>query len=231
MESNITMENTEDLNDNEMKFEFKDFVGYYYNVYPQGYCSYLIELFDLLEKKGAGSNRQRSENAAKHIKDDYQIGLNLENNVCSFNLKDNTNNLPLFISGDIESRASDLFFDGLQACYNNYSEKYSTLKCEGNIIASTMKMQRTGPGGGYHVFHHEQGPNDSAKRVVVYMLYLNSLEDNEGGETEFLHQKTRIKPQENLMLLWPASYTHVHRGNPVLCEKSKYIVTGWFYYD
>jgi len=32
-------------------------------------------------------------------------------------------------------------------------------------------------------------------------------------------------------LLWPASYTHAHRGNPVFGEQSKYVVTGWFYYD
>jgi len=33
------------------------------------------------------------------------------------------------------------------------------------------------------------------------------------------------------MLLWPATFTHAHRGNPVLGEQSKYIVTGWFYYE
>ena len=110
------------------------------------------------------------------------------------------------------------------------SSKYSILRANGNIRASTMKMQRTGPGGGYHVWHGEQGPGRDANRVVVYMLYLNSL-DGEGGETEFLYQKMRIKPEENLMLVWPAAYTHAHRGNPVLGETHKYIVTGWFYYD
>jgi hypothetical protein len=37
--------------------------------------------------------------------------------------------------------------------------------------------------------------------------------------------------EENLMLIWPAAYTHAHRGNPVYGKNSKYIVTGWFYYD
>jgi hypothetical protein len=126
--------------------------------------------------------------------------------------------------------ACDLFFDGLQKCYDDYSSKYSILKDSGNIRASVMKMQRTGPGGGYHIWHGEQGPGTHANRVVVYMLYLNDL-GGEGGETEFLYQKMRIKPEENLMLIWPASYTHAHRGNPILGETHKYIVTGWFYYD
>ena len=94
-----------------------------------------------------------------------------------------------------------------------------------------MKMQRTSPGGGYHVWHGEQGNGDHAERVLVYMLYLNSLETEEAGETEFLYQQLRIKPTENMMVLWPASFTHAHRGNTVFGQHSKYIVTGWFYYE
>jgi hypothetical protein len=94
-----------------------------------------------------------------------------------------------------------------------------------------MKTQRTDPGGGYHVWHGEQGNGDHAHRVLVYMLYLNTLEASEGGETEFLYQKERYQPVENTMILWPAAYTHTHRGNTVLGDRSKYIVTGWFYYD
>lgn len=196
--------------------EHKDFIGYYRNLYPTGYCEHLIKEFNRLEDGGAGSNRQKSENANKHIKDDYQIIIELRNH-----------NLQKFKSKD----SCDLFFDGLQTCYENYTEKYSILLDNGNIRASTMKMQRTGPGGGYHVWHGEQGPGTHANRVLVYMVYLNSFESEDGGETEFLYQRTRVRPEENLMLLWPASYTHAHRGNPVLTDKYKYIVTGWFYYD
>lgn len=199
-----------------MIVEHKDFIGYYHNLYPAGYCQHLINEFNRLETAGVGANRQRSENAHKHIKDDHQINVNLKNH-----------NLELFEERD----PSDIFFDGLQACYDEYTAKYSVLRENGNIRASTMKMQRTGPGGGYHVWHGEQGPGPQANRVLVYMVYLNSFEDGDGGETEFLYQRTRVKPEENLMLVWPASYTHAHRGNPVLTEKHKYIVTGWFYYD
>jgi hypothetical protein len=199
-----------------MNIEHKDFIGYYQNLYPVGYCEHLIKEFNRLEEGGAGSNRQRSENAHKHVKDDYQISIELRNhNLIPFEEKD----------------SCSLFFDGLQACYDNYTEKYSILRDNGKIRASVMKMQRTGPGGGYHVWHGEQGPGVHANRVLVYMVYLNSLEEGEGGETEFLYQRTRIRPEENLMLLWPAAYTHAHRGNPVLTDKYKYIVTGWFFYD
>ena len=124
----------------------------------------------------------------------------------------------------------DVFFNGLQQCYEDYISIFSTLQ-DGKVRATAMKMQRTAPGGGYHIWHAEQGNNNHANRVLVYMLYLNTLEPKEAGETEFLYQKERYNPTENQMLLWPAAYTHTHRGNAVFGERSKYIVTGWFYYD
>jgi hypothetical protein len=64
---------------------------------------------------------------------------------------------------------------------------------------------------------------------LVYIAYLNTIKD--AGETEFLYQKIRIPPEENTMIIWPAAFTHTHRGNVVHGEKSKYIVTGWFYIE
>lgn len=199
-----------------MNIEHKDFIGTYRNVYPDGYCQHLIQQFDAFESKGAGTNRQNSEGALRHVKDDHQIFLDAKNHeLGEFNGKS----------------CSDIFFDGLQRCYEDYVDKYSILKNNGNIRATAMKMQRTNSGGGYHVWHCEQGGGRSSARVLVYALYLNNLSEDGNGETEFLYQQQRIKPEENLVLLWPAAYTHAHRGNPVYGEQSKYIVTGWFYYD
>ena len=90
-------------------------------------------------------------------------------------------------------------------------------------------MQKTIPGGGYHLWHCEQNSGDMGNRVLAYSLYLNTLEKNSAGETEFLYQKLRLPPQENCMAIWPAAYTHPHRANPDLVGK-KYIATGWFIY-
>ena len=57
------------------------------------------------------------------------------------------------------------------------------------------------------------------------MTYLHSPES--GGETEFLHQALRIEPKAGTTLLWPAGYTHRHRGNPPL-KGEKIYITGWF---
>jgi hypothetical protein len=198
-----------------MNAEYKDFIAIYRDVYPEGYCQHLISEFDRLVESGAGVNRQRGEGAPKHRKNDTQLGLNFGvHTAAEFN----------------GTPATRVFFDGLQQCYDHYTEEFSSLK-DGNIHATAMKMQRTNPGGGYHVWHAEQGNKEHAERVLVYMLYLNDLGEQDGGETEFLYQRLRFRPEANTMIIWPAAYTHTHRGNTVLGNQSKYIVTGWFYYD
>lgn len=198
-----------------MSVEYKDFIGIYRNVYPEGYCKHLIAEFERLVESGAGSNRQRGEGALKHRKNDMQLCLNFGvHTVANFD----------------GVAASKVFFDGLQRCYDAYTEEYSVLK-DGKITGTAMKMQRTNPGGGYHVWHAEQENGEHANRVIVYMLYLNTLVVDEAGETEFLYQQRRLRPEEGTMVLWPAAFTHAHRGNTVFGQHSKYIVTGWFYYE
>jgi hypothetical protein len=193
----------------------EDFIKMYPNLYPDGYCQHLIDEFERLVQSGAGTNRQNGEGASRHWKDDLHLNLNMGvHTVAPFEDKLTTN----------------MFFKGLQACYDHYATEFSTLK-DARIRATHMKMQRTDPGGGYHIWHSEQGNGEHADRVLVYMLYLNSLDEGEGGETEFLYQRKRIRPEANTMLLWPATFTHTHRGNTVLGDQSKYIVTGWFFYE
>lgn len=90
-----------------------------------------------------------------------------------------------------------------------------------------QKIQRTLPGGGYHVWHIERSGTclDSLKRVLAYTLYLNDVE--EGGETEFLIQNMRVKPKKGRVCFFPAHFPYLHRGNPPLSGE-KYIMTSWF---
>lgn len=82
------------------------------------------------------------------------------------------------------------------------------------------------PDSGFFDWHCER--NGSApsvvKRHLVFMTYLNDVV--EGGETEFLHQKLKIKPEKGLTLIWPVDWTHTHRGIAAPKEE-KFIVTGW----
>jgi len=118
----------------------------------------------------------------------------------------------------------DIFFNEL---YPYYTERYSILNTINVHSIYDMKVQKTLPGEGYHSWHFENMGKGFTDRILAFSLYLNDVE--EGGETEFLYQKCRFKPEKNTLLLWPASYTHVHRGNQPLSGE-KYILTGWIEY-
>ena len=59
------------------------------------------------------------------------------------------------------------------------------------------------------------------------MTYLNNVKS--GGETEWFYQNLKVKPQKGLTVIWPAIWTHTHRGLPAPKEL-KYICTGWYDY-
>ena len=122
------------------------------------------------------------------------------------------------------SHTIDLFFNEVYPIYN---QKYSYLKSLASHTILDVKIQKTKIGGGYHTWHCENAEMKARNRILAFMVYLNDV--NEGGETEFLYQKCRFKPEKNTLLVWPSQFTHVHRGNPPL-SNDKYIITGWVEY-
>ena len=107
---------------------------------------------------------------------------------------------------------------------DEYSTKYSLLQNYAIHGIVDAKIQHTREGEGYHVWHCENSVMMVRNRILAWMLYLN--DDFEGGETEFLYQKLRVKPKRGRLLIWPTAFTHTHRGGLVL-KGSKYILTGW----
>ena len=108
-------------------------------------------------------------------------------------------------------------------CLVHYIHEYTYL---GNFsyVSSLVLLQKTEPTQGYHTFHAENVHWNLESRTMAWMVYLNDVE--EGGETEFLYQKLKVKPKKGTVLIWPGGYTHLHRGNPPMSEK--YIATGWW---
>ena len=118
----------------------------------------------------------------------------------------------------------DLFF---KETYPLYVQKYSYLKRLSTHNILEVKIQKTKIGEGYHTWHCENAEMKARNRILAFMVYLNDV--TEGGETEFLYQKCRFKPEKNTLLVWPSQFTHIHRGNPPL-SNDKYIITGWIEY-
>ena len=188
-----------------VEYEIEDFVGVYKNIIPSELCENAIHEFECLNDMGLTVNRQDGEGTPNHIKNDMQ----------------------LFEKQIIEARGSACaldIVDAVKMCFSHYKSMFGVLDHYENLGILHYKVQRTGKGGGYHIWHSEDSRHEVSSRLFAFIVYLNDVE--EGGETELLYQHRRIKPETGTVLLFPAGFTHTHRGNPPI-SNTKYIVTGW----
>ena len=121
------------------------------------------------------------------------------------------------------SKLATMLFPGFKPCVTEYLESISILRSK-KFLLHDLKLKKIPAGGGFHNWHYENGSLSVAARQFVVQLYLN--DDFDGGETEFLYQQRREEAVAGDIIIFPASYTHTHRGNPPL-GGDKYIATSW----
>ncbi len=143
--------------------------------------------------------------------------LDYEMKKCSEIYLDNLEDLPIVKE----------YHTQLQGCLNNYISDFEDVNSIPRFHPSTLKIQKYKPGEGYFGWHFERGSSDEGtdKRYLVFMTYLNTVED--GGHTEFKYQKSLHKPITGKTLIWPSDWTHTHKGNTPI-SGDKYIITGWY---
>jgi len=99
-------------------------------------------------------------------------------------------------------------------------------------VGDVNAQRYTAESGGYPYWHSEVYPqmqhNDALHRVLLFMYYLNDVDD--GGETEFYYQDKAVKPKAGRMVIAPAYFTHTHRGQ-IPKSNDKYIVTSWLLFN
>ena len=192
-----------------MNISYENFVGIYENAVSDKFCTDLIDHFDYCKTNNMTFGRPNDEK----IKNDDSTILNaLDPESMSFKHTQ---------LGGFIGEFNDVFWN---KCYPDYIKKYSSLNDYGQHTIYTYKIQKTMPGGGYHIWHCEDGAKEFSFRVGTYILYLNDVED--GGETEFLYYGMRVKPKRGTLVIFPSNYPWTHRGNPPLSGE-KYIMTGW----
>lgn len=189
-----------------VNYEVKNFVGIFRNAFSKEYCEQVIKHYENMAAAGHGQTRFESSGDAKTTRDDTQI------------FADDIDYVPLRSS---IRQFNELFWGKY---YPIYEQEFSALKDSARHTNYAFKVQKTKIGGGYHVWHYESGNREHSIRLLTWILYLNDVE--EGGETEFLYYPMRVKPKAGTLIIWPAAFTHTHRGNPPISNE-KYIVTGW----
>ena len=113
--------------------------------------------------------------------------------------------------------------------FTEYVNEFEVLKEQNQFgIQEYINIQHYAPKQGYHAWHSERaGVGIANTRLLAFMTYLNDVEN--GGETSWLYQNLKIKPERGLTVIWPADWTHTHRGITAPNEH-KYITTGWLNY-
>ena len=118
-----------------------------------------------------------------------------------------------------------LYFNQLLECYKNYVEEWNFLKqISERLEIGSFNLQRYKTGQHFKAIHTERSSLENLHRIFAFMTYLNDVQD--GGSTYFSHYDLEIQPRKGLTLIWPAEWTHAHRGN-ILNAGKKYIITGW----
>jgi hypothetical protein len=185
-----------------------NFIGVYDNYITKQECNKAIKLYEDQDKFNNTINRIGGEEASILQKQDQQFfaaGGNLE--VWWDSLK------PMMVNFDL--------------AWNHYAKNVGAKDAYDNnpFHFTCLKIQKTLPTEGYHVWHIEHGKGfNNEPRAFVFSVYLNDVE--EGGETEFLHFSKRVKPKTGRIVIWPAAFPYLHRGNPPLTGE-KYILTSW----
>ncbi len=191
----------------EKTVSIKNFIGVYDNYITPQECNKAIKLYEDETKLKHTLSRIGSEQASILNKQDAQLFTGAANiDVWWETLK------PMMFNFDM--------------AWKHYTEITGANEAYGNDFHFTqLKLQKTLPTEGYHIWHLEHNKGfDNEARAFVFSIYLNDVED--GGETEFLHFSKRVKPKTGRIVIWPAGFPYVHRGNPPLSGE-KYILTSW----
>jgi len=184
----------------------KDCIEVYDDVFTPEECKNIIHNIDEMTEKSIMVNETEEFDNKRTIDADH-ITTNLS---VDYNLK-------AWNSIGME------FLNGIKKPIDHYLNEYSILLQE-QYLFYDIKVKKIPEGGGFHRWHHENGTVISCTRSIVVQLYLN--DDFDGGETEFLYVSKRIHAKTGRLIIFPAGYTHTHRGNPPM-GNDKYIVTTW----
>jgi len=193
---------------NEKTVNINNFIGVYDNYITPEECNKAIKLYEDQNKFNNTINRIGGEKSPILQKQDQQF-FAANGNVDFWweSLKPMILNFDIALKHYIENTGASDAYDG------------------GPFNYTCLKIQKTLPTEGYHVWHIEHGKGfENEARAFVFSIYLNDVED--GGETEFLHFSKRVKPKTGRIVIWPAGFPYVHRGNPPLSGE-KYILTSW----
>ena len=182
-----------------------------YQIASQSNCNFIINWFENNTDRHRSGWVGESLQVDTSVKDSTDISMEADASYCS--------------------EVNEIVLSSVGTAVELYKEKYYHLDDLGSWgFYSGYNLQRYYPGQGYPRTHCEQGGcGPDSPRMLVWTLYLNDVTDR--GETFYPYQRQAVTARAGKVCLFPAAWTHMHRGI-ISPTQTKYIATGWFnYYD
>ena len=122
------------------------------------------------------------------------------------------------------------YFKGLFDCYADYTAQWPFVgEMVDKLEIGKFNIQRYQKNQHFLKVHAERAGISTLHRLFAWMTYLNDVPPEDGGSTIFTHYDLAVQPTKGQTLIWPAEWTHAHKGSK-LNRNSKYIITGWMHF-
>ena len=185
------------------------------NFIPSDTCESIIRRFENDNRKEEGYFKYSvGAQVVRREKNNFELGIT---NTIGW---EDVNSI--FLKYTIE--AYQEYLKHLKKSFNEYGVKqypiYEREFSQKQIIYTEFPIQRLGKGDLYE-WHHD---GDVFRPYFIQIIfYLNTLQENQGGCTEFIGGK-KVRPEVGKVLMYPCSWTFPHQGGEVE-EGYKYICT------
>ena len=184
-----------------------------------------------INKKSLIGGSYISKNICKDIINFYKKNENLQSvgTVSDTFDKNKKESTEITLNTSLVLKLFPNYLNELKIVLENYKKKYYYSNCVYSFsIKENIKIQHYKKNQGFKIWHMENdGSNKYIKRHLVFMTYLNTVKN---GGTNFLYQNITTKAEEGLTLIWPAHWTHTHKGQ-ISKYSEKFIITGWFNFN
>lgn len=210
------------------------------------FCQHLIEKFNHTPNKKAGQTGAGVDKAKKdstdimlnHLPDWQQEQMEISKVVLLATIH-YARKYPFMLTGPISPSIQDPKTGELRNITYEDVDNMSNEQIQQLLVTiytiDDINMQHYKKGvGGYHHWHSEHYPHPrdpsqkSLHRTLLWLVYLNDIDD--GGETEFFYQQTKVRPKQGSIVIAPCGFTHTHRGC-VPKSSDKYVLASWVMYN
>jgi hypothetical protein len=207
-----------------------DYIIEFENQFPDDFCDNLINICNTNYNVGTGHDFMLSWNninpdMLKKFKTSEDIFLNHAQKMAF-------NKTYYHIMKKVKSKYSDILIEknlDRDNIFGNPIMQYLT----NNSEQSDVVIQRSIVGQQYNwhsdFVHPKLDGLGGGMRILTCILYLNDMEDDAGGCTEFTCGRI-VKPKKGKVLIFPSTIQYLHRGT-IVKKGSKYIITTFSFID